>query len=112
MGNFICGILYFYENKSEYSNLFDSDGTLTFRQTDAVSDKIVKKVKWSKVDRKNKKIEFDFVNALSDFYTAGDGDLSSMPLFNDPEFQENNFFIKFVWIFCTLIEINYIDAVF
>ena len=96
MATFLCGIIFYYEYKNQYPKLFDEDGYLSFTQADAKSDNIVDKVKWSKVDNSNEPIEFNISIALSEFYMAGDGDLSAQPLFNDPEFHGNNFLIEFV----------------
>jgi len=95
ISTFLCGILFYSNSQNQYPNLFDKKGKLCFSQKDAILDKVVEKVKWSKINKRKEPIEFDFIQALADFYMAGNGDLSCQILSNDPEFEENMFLIEY-----------------
>ena len=88
--------MYYYEHRSQHPTLFDEDGYLSFVQKDAMAEKLVDKVQWSRINKSNENIPFNFVTALSDFYAAADGDLSCQPLSSDAEFAENMFLIQFI----------------
>ena len=97
MSTFFCGVLYYYKHKPDHSDLFDSDGYLSFSFKDASKmHKISQKMRWFRIDTDGKEHEFSLAQALSDFYTAAEGDLSSQTLSRDPAFVENKFAVEFL----------------